>query len=67
MSVTANDLKALAVGWFGERGWQSRLAALLHVDRSTVTRWMQTGIVPGPVIAAVDCWARSGGPPADKP
>lgn len=64
--MTADELKALAIGWFGERGWQSRLAALLNVERSTVTRWMQTGMVPGPVTSAVQCWERTGGPPGTK-
>lgn len=62
--MTADELKVVSVEWFGERGWQSRLASHLGVDRSAVTRWMQTGIVPGPVCAAVECWKSSGKPPA---
>jgi hypothetical protein len=61
-SVSGDDLKAQAVAWFGERGWQTKLAALLGVDRVTVWRYIQNDMVPGPVAAAVRCWQANGLP-----
>jgi hypothetical protein len=43
-----------AITLFGERGWMSRLAEHLGVDRSSVFRWFAGLPVPGP--AAVEAW-----------
>jgi hypothetical protein len=51
--MTAEQLRAAAIALFGERGWMSRLAEALGVDRSTVSRWFGGLPVPGPAAAAV--------------
>lgn len=45
-----------AITLFGERGWMSRLAEGLDVDRSTVSRWFAGLPIPGPVAAALRGW-----------
>ena len=54
--MTPDDLRAGGIKLFGERGWITRLAERLKVDRSTVHRWLQGVPIPGPVEAAVQCW-----------
>lgn len=54
--MTAEELRLAAIGLFGERGWMSRLAEALGVDRSSVSRWFSGVPVPGPVAAAVTAW-----------
>jgi hypothetical protein len=54
--MTAEELRVAAIALFGERGWMSRLAEALDVDRSTVSRWFGGLPVPGPVAAAVRAW-----------
>ncbi len=54
--LTSEDLRRAAIGLFGERGWMSRLAEALGVDRSSVSRWFAGLPVPGPVAAAVTAW-----------
>ncbi|HEX3917898.1 MAG TPA: hypothetical protein VHW60_11220 [Caulobacteraceae bacterium] len=54
--MTAEELRAAALRLFGERGWMSRLAEGLGVDRSTVSRWFAGVPVPGPAAAAVRAW-----------
>jgi hypothetical protein len=54
--VTPEELRRSAILIFGERGWMSRLAEGLGVDRSTVSRWFAGLPVPGPVAAAVRSW-----------
>jgi transcriptional regulator with XRE-family HTH domain len=49
-------LRCAAILLFGERGWMSRLAEALGVDRSTVSRWFAGLPVPGPAAAAVTAW-----------
>jgi DNA-binding transcriptional regulator LsrR (DeoR family) len=61
--VTGDELKAQAIAWFGTRGWQTELAARLGIDRTTVWRYIDNDMVPGPVIAAVRCWQAHGVPP----
>ena len=51
--MTAEELRVAAIALFGERGWMSRLAEALGVDRSTVSRWFGGLPVPGPAAAAV--------------
>jgi transcriptional regulator with XRE-family HTH domain len=54
--MTAEEFRQAGLALFGpERGWQSRLAEALGVDRASVTRYL-SGAVPGPVSAAVLCW-----------
>lgn len=56
--MTAEELRAAALELFGpERGWQSRMAAALGIDRSSIGRYL-TGLLPvtGPIAAAVTCW-----------
>ena len=54
--MTAEELRRAAILLFGERGWMSRLAEALDVDRSTVSRWFGGLAIPGPVAAAVHSW-----------
>jgi hypothetical protein len=54
--VTPEELRRAAIALFGERGWMSRLAEALGVDRSSVSRWFAGLPVPGPVAAAVTAW-----------
>jgi hypothetical protein len=54
--MTAEELRRAAILLFGERGWMSRLAEALDVDRSTVSRWFGGLAIPGPVAAAVHAW-----------
>lgn len=51
--MTAEELRLAAITLFGERGWMSRLAEDLGVDRSTVSRWFRGLPIPGPAAAAV--------------
>lgn len=39
---------------YGKRGWQSRLAAALHRDASTIRRWVQANHVPPTAAMAVE-------------
>ena len=54
--MTAEELRRAAILLFGERGWMSRLAEGLGVDRSTVSRWFAGLPVPGPVAATLRSW-----------
>ena len=54
--MSAEELRRAAILIFGERGWMSRLAEALGVDRSTVSRWFAGLPIPGPVAAAVRAW-----------
>ena len=54
--MTPEALRQAAITLFGERGWMSRLAECLGVDRSSVSRWFAGLPVPGPVAAAVEAW-----------
>ena len=54
--MTAEQLRQAAILLFGERGWMSRLAEALDVDRSTVSRWFAGLPIPGPVAAALRSW-----------
>lgn len=54
--MSGEELRQAAIEIYGPRGWISRLAADLEVDRSTVHRWLQGVAIPGPVKAAVRCW-----------
>ena len=54
--MTPEALRQAAITLFGERGWMSRLADHLGVDRSSVSRWFAGLPPPGPVAAAVEAW-----------
>lgn len=55
--MSGKQLKRYAIALYGERGWQSKLAAALKVDVSSVRRWVSGVVpVPGPVAAAVECF-----------
>lgn len=56
--MTPEELRQAAILLFGDRGWMSRLAEGLDVDRSTVSRWFAGLPVPGPVAAALRSWIR---------
>ena len=54
--MTAEELRRAAIVLFGDKGWMSRLAEALEVDRSTVSRWFAGLPIPGPVAAALTAW-----------
>jgi hypothetical protein len=54
--MTPEELRQAAILLFGERGWMSRLAEGLDVDRSTVSRWFAGLPIPGPVAATLRSW-----------
>lgn len=56
-AMTAEELRQAGMEMCGEaRGWQTRFAAMLKVDPSTLGRWLSAIIpVPGPVEIAVRC------------
>ena len=56
--MTPEELRQAAILLFGERGWMSRLAEALDVDRSTVSRWFAGLPIPGPVAAALRSWLK---------
>ncbi len=59
MNMSGQELKEAAIRLYGTYGWQSSLAAALHVDVSSVRRWTSGAVpVPGPVAAAVKCFER---------
>jgi hypothetical protein len=59
--VTAEELRRAGQQLFGaDRGWQTRFADALGVDRASLTRWLSGSVpIPGPVQAAVKCWIAS--------
>ena len=55
--MTAIDLRDAAIEIFGRRGWTTRLAECLGIDRTTVYRYINAQTpIPGPVDAAVKGW-----------
>ena len=65
--MTPQELRDAGVKLYGEWGWQTRLAEALHVDGSTVRRWISGAVpIPGPVKAAVECFLRKGPNPPPK-
>jgi hypothetical protein len=59
--MTSKQFTRLAQQIFGRScGWQNRCAKKLKVDRSSVSRWVAGAEIPGPVEAAMTCWAGEG-------
>jgi hypothetical protein len=56
--VNAKQLVKIGQELYGKRGWQSRMAASLEIDTSTIRRWMYADSVPGPAAAALKCFMR---------
>lgn len=55
--MTPAELSEAGRTLYGKWGWQTRLAAALKVDGSTVRRWVSGAVpIPGPVEAAVLCF-----------
>lgn len=54
--MTGEEFKSAAIRLFGDKGWQSKVADSLGVDRSQVWRYTKSDSVPGPVNAAMECW-----------
>lgn len=60
-AMNATELVKAGQRLYGERGWQSKMAAALNVDTSTIRRWMYADAVPGPAAAALQCFLREKG------
>ena len=60
--LTGEELKQFGIKTFGARGWQTKLAARLGIDRTTLWRQIENNAVSGPVAAAVRCWKIHGVP-----
>jgi len=56
--VNAAELVKIGQELYGERGWQTKMAAALEIDTSTIRRWMYADSVPGPAAAALKCFRR---------
>lgn len=57
--MTSGQFRKIALKLFGpDRGWQSRCAKKLGVDRASVSRWLSHSItiIPGPAAAAMTGW-----------
>lgn len=55
--MKSDELKKTGKRLYGY-GWQTRLAEALGVDGSTVRRWVSGAVpIPGPVAAAIRCFA----------
>ena len=53
--MTPAQFRKLAMKLFGrDRGWQQRCADALRVDKSSVSRWLNsTAPIPGPAAVAL--------------
>jgi hypothetical protein len=56
--MSAQKLIEIGQRLWGRRGWQTRMAAALNVDTSTIRRWIYADSVPGPAEAALRCFER---------
>jgi hypothetical protein len=56
--VKAAELITIGQELYGKRGWQTKMAAILEIDTSTIRRWIYANSVPGPAAAALKCFAR---------
>jgi hypothetical protein len=57
--MSRNELREAGIKLYGAWGWQTRLAEALHVDGSTVRRWLSGAApIPGPAEAAIKCFLR---------
>ena len=65
--MTAKDLIKIGQELYGQRGWQTKMAAALEVDTSTIRRWVYADSVPGPAAAALRCFMREAKSRAHSP
>lgn len=56
--MKAKELVKIGQQLYGDRGWQTKMAAALEIDTSTIRRWMYADSVPGPAAAALKCFLR---------
>lgn len=56
--MTAQRLIEIGQTIWGQRGWQTAMAAALEIDTSTIRRWIYADAVPGPAAAALECFLR---------
>lgn len=55
--MTPDELRTAAIELFGQKGWTAKLAMCLHIERSTIYRYVEGQLpISGPVEAAVNCW-----------
>lgn len=57
--MKAQELIDIGRQLYGDRGWQTKMAAALEVDTSTIRRWIYADAVPGPASAALKCFLTS--------
>jgi hypothetical protein len=56
--MKAKELVEIGQRLYGNRGWQTKMAAALEIDTSTIRRWIYANSVPGPAAAALRCFVR---------
>lgn len=56
--MTRTELVKIGHKLYGKRGWQTKMAAALEVDTSTIRRWMYADSVPGPAAVALKFFLR---------
>jgi hypothetical protein len=56
--MKAKELIKIGHQLYGVRAWQSKMAAALEIDTSTIRRWIYADSVPGPAAAALKCFSR---------
>lgn len=56
--MNAAELIKIGQELYGDRGWQTKMAAALEIDTSTIRRWIYADSVPGPAAAALKCFTR---------
>lgn len=56
--MKAAELIKIGQELYGDRGWQTKMAAALEIDTSTIRRWIYADSVPGPAAAALKCFTR---------
>lgn len=51
--MSGAELRKIAIGLYGERGWQKQLSAALNLDVSTIRRYIESDQVPRVVALAM--------------
>lgn len=64
--MTGRQLIEAGQRLYGLRGWQTKMAAALEIDTSTIRRWIYADSVPGPATAALQCFEREKKPAKKK-